>query len=126
MPPGVASSDRMRTPFAAVAAALLVAAMACGASGASGSKPRLRLAHSSLRGSNFAPRELVRLSFSGPAPRAQRRVRVRVSGKFTTALPAAKDPCIGPLVVSARGATGDFARLKLPQRACPPAAQPGP
>jgi hypothetical protein len=119
------SPARMRAPFAAVAAALLVAAIACGASGASGSKPQLKLVRGSVHGGHFAPRELVRLSFSGPAPRAQRRVRVGATGSFATALPAAQDPCMRPLLVVARGASGDSARLKLPQRACPPAAKPG-
>ena len=115
----------MRAPFAAVAAALLVAAIACGASGASSSKPQLKLVRGNVQGSHFAPGELVRLSFSGPAPRAQRRVRVRASGSFAAVLPAAQDPCTSPLAVVARGASGDSARLKLPQRACPPAAKPG-
>jgi hypothetical protein len=115
----------MRVPFAAVAAALLFAAMACATSGASGSMPRLKLSRGSVHGSHFAPRELVRLSFSGPAPRAQRRVRVGATGRFATALPTAQDPCVSPLVVVARGASGDSARLKLPQRGCPPAAKPG-
>jgi hypothetical protein len=115
----------MRVPFAAVAAALLFAAMACATSGASGSKPQLKLGRGSVHGSHFAPRELVRLSFSGPAPRAQRRVRVGATGRFATALPAAQDPCLSRLVVVARGASGDSARLKVPQRACPPAAKPG-
>jgi len=98
--------------------------MACAASGASGSKPQLKLSRGSVHGSHFAPGELVRLSVSGPAPRAQRRVRVGPTGRFATALPAAQDPCRSPLVVVARGASGDSARLKLPQRACPPAAKP--
>ena len=99
--------------------------MACATSGASGSKPQLKLSRGSVHGSHFTSRELVRLSFSGPAPRAQRRVRVGATGRFATALPAAQDPCMNPVVVVARGASGDSAHLKLPQRACPPAAKPG-
>jgi hypothetical protein len=113
----------MRTPFAAIAAALLVAATACAASGAGSSKPQLKLVRGSVHGAHFASRELVRLSFVGPAPRAQRRVRSSASGTFAAALPAAADPCLGPLLVVARGASGDSARLKLPRRACPPAAK---
>lgn len=111
-------------PFAAVAVALLVAATACAASGAGSSKAQLKLVRGSVHGSHFASRELVRLSFVGPAPRAQRRVRSSANGTFAAAVPtAAQDPCMGPLLVVARGASGDSARLKLPRRACPPAAK---
>jgi hypothetical protein len=116
----------MRGTFAAAAAALLFAATACAASSAGGSKPTLSLSRGKVHGTHFAARELVKVTFVGPAPRTQRRVRSNASGAFAAALPTAADPCIGPLVVVARGATGDTARMKLPQRACPPAAkQPG-
>jgi hypothetical protein len=113
----------MRTAFAAAAATLLVAATACAASGAGSSRPQLKLVRGSVHGSHFASRELVRLSFVSPAPRAQRRVRSSASGTFATALPTAQDPCMGALLVVARGASGDSARLKLPQRACLPGAK---
>jgi hypothetical protein len=66
----------------------------------------------------------VRLIFVGPAPRSQRRIHSSKSGAFRAALPSSlRDACVGPLLVVARGATGDSARLKLPQRACPPPAR---
>ena len=99
------------------------AATACAASGAGSSKPQLKLVGGSVHGSHFASRELVRLSFVGPAPRAQRRVHTSTSGTFAAAVPAAHDPCLGPLLVVARGASGDSARLKLPQRMCLPGAK---
>ena len=112
----------MRTSFAAVAAALLVAATACAASSASSSKPQLKLVRGSVHGSHFAGSELVKIVFLGPAPRAQRRVHSTAAGAFSARVPA-HDPCLGPIVVVARGASGDNARLKLPQRLCPPAAK---
>ena len=96
--------DRMRVPFAAVAAALLFAAMACAASGASGSKPQLKLVRGSVHGSHFASRELVRLSFVGPAPRAQRRVHSSATGRFAAALPDRAGPVHGPARSSSRAA----------------------
>jgi hypothetical protein len=112
----------MRTTFASAAVTLLVAATACAASSAGSTKPQLKLARGSVHGSHFASRELVRITLVGPAPRIQRRVRTNAHGAFNAALPA-HDECLGPLLVVARGSSGDTARLKLPQRACPPAAK---
>lgn len=87
---------------------------------AAGTHASLRVVGDTVRGTHFAPHELVRVTFLGPAPRIQRRVRTTAKGAFTTSLPTAYDPCNESLTITARGATGDDARLKLPQRACPP------
>jgi hypothetical protein len=103
---------------AALGVAAIVAAVALG--GRSAAPPRLSLASDTVRGMHFAPRELVRLSFAaGPAPLNQRRVRTNAAGAFSLALPVVVDPCVESLAITARGARGDSARLKLPQRACP-------
>ena len=82
--------------------------------------PSLHLSGNTVRGAHFAPREVVRVTFLGPAPRTQRRVRTTATGTFTVALPSF-DPCTESLTILAAGVRGDDARLKLPQRACPPA-----
>ena len=102
--------------------ALLVVAAAVPATAleaATAGKATLAVGSGTLHGSHFAKRELVRLTFAGPAPRVQRQVRTNAVGAFTTALPSGFDPCVESLQVIAAGARGDDARLKLPQRACP-------
>jgi hypothetical protein len=81
--------------------------------------PSLRVMGDTVRGAHFAPRETVRVTFLGPAPRTQRRIRTSATGTFTVQLPSF-DPCTESLTILAAGARGDDARLKLPQRACPP------
>jgi hypothetical protein len=81
--------------------------------------PSLRIAGDTVRGAHFAPREVVRVTIVGPAPRTQRRIRTSATGTFTVALPS-YDPCLESLSIFVAGARGDTAELKLPQRACPP------
>jgi len=81
--------------------------------------PSLHVAGNTVRGAHFAPRETVRVTILGPAPRTQRRIRTSATGTFTVQLPT-YDPCNMSLTVLAAGARGDAAQLKLPQRACPP------
>ena len=82
--------------------------------------PSLQIAGDTVRGAHFKPREVVRVTILGPAPRTQRRMRASATGTFTVVVPA-YDPCLESLTILAAGARGDDARLKLPQRACPPA-----
>ena len=81
--------------------------------------PSLHVTGQTVRGAHFAPREVVRVTILGPAPRIQRRVRTSATGTFTVPVPSF-DPCTESLTIVAVGARGDDARLKLPQRACPP------
>lgn len=100
-------------------AALLVAATALAASGGGNHPPKLIVVRTTVRGVQFAASEQVTITFGA----GERHARTSASGRFATPLPV-NDPCLGTTVVVARGATGDIARLKLPQRACPPALKP--
>jgi hypothetical protein len=82
--------------------------------------PTLRVDSHGIYGRNFNGRERVRLTFVFQI-REVRQVRTTATGAFVTPLPAAYDPCTEALSIAAVGARGDVARLKLPQRACPPA-----
>jgi hypothetical protein len=81
--------------------------------------PALRVSAQAVQGRNFYRHEKVRVTFAGDLRRIVR-VRTNATGSFDTLLPSAYDPCNGPLLITALGARGDTARLKLPQRACPP------
>jgi hypothetical protein len=108
----------MRVTFAIGMAALLVAATACAASSAGGSKPSLSVSRGKVHGAHFASGEMVRVTIVRAGEGTTRRMRASASGTFAT--PLVPDKCLGTLVL-ARGSTGDSARLKLPQRACAPA-----
>jgi hypothetical protein len=82
--------------------------------------PALRVSAQTVQGRQFYRHEKVRVAFSGYV-QAIVRVRTSATGSFDAPLPTAYDPCNGPLLITALGARGDTARLKLPQRACPPA-----
>lgn len=82
-------------------------------------QPLLRLVGDNVRGSHFTPREVVRVTITGLAAPQRLRLRATAAGTLSFALPP-RDPCVDSLFVVARGASGDDARLKLPQRACPP------
>jgi hypothetical protein len=115
----------MRLFFPAAAIALAVAATACGGSGAaSSSKPALTVVRASLRGAHFVSRERVLVTFSVAGRHTTRDARASSTGRFAVRL-SRRDPCLGDVAIVARGSSGDVARLKLPQRACPPALQPG-
>ena len=109
----------MRAALVVVALLLLAPLPATGAS----VPPSLRLAGDAVQGSHFRARERVRVVFLGTV-RDVRSVRAGTTGAFTVPLPA-RDPCNETLLVLASGSGGDQARLKLPQRACPPPARVG-
>jgi hypothetical protein len=89
-------------------------------SGHAARRPALTVSGGSVHGMHFVARERVTVTVDGGDRTAARSTQASAAGRFATQLPNV-DPCLGPLVVTARGATGDGARLKLPQRACPPA-----
>jgi hypothetical protein len=102
-------------------AALLVAAAVAVPAAAGGSSPRAKvrivtMSPLAVRGTGFKPHERVRVTAS---PGGTRRVRARADGSFRVAFSMPADRCSG-LSVSAVGARGDHASLKLPQMACPP------
>ena len=107
----------------ACAAVALAAALGSTASSAGTARPSLRLVGDTVRGVHFVPHERVRVTFMG-SERVVRRLRTSSAGTFSTAEPQ-YDPCVESLVILAVGASGDSARLKLPQRACPPPARSG-
>jgi hypothetical protein len=114
----------MKQPLA-IGTALVAAVLVTAGAGAT-AKPALRLLGKqplAVRGASFKPSERVRVSFSTSTAKGVRSVRSSRAGVFTAQAPAtvAYDPCVESLVVRAIGAGGDAARLKLPQRACPPA-----
>ena len=114
----------MKRPLS-LGTALLAAVLVTAGAGAT-AKPALRLLGKqplAVRGTSFKPSERIRVSFSTSTGKAVRSVRSSRAGTFTAQAPAtlAYDPCLESLVVRAIGARGDDARLKLPQRACPPA-----
>ena len=101
------------------AALLVVAAVAVPttARGLTHAKVRVvTLSPLAVRGTGFKAHERVRVTAS---PGGTRRVRARGDGSFRVAFSMPADRCAG-LSVSAVGARGDRASLKLPQMACPP------
>ena len=103
----------------ALALGLFLAAAAYAASGTVTQRPRLALSAGSVHGSHFAARERVVVRARAGSQTTTRRISTSASGRFVAQL-SSFDPCLGPLLVTARGATGDSASLKLPQRACAP------
>lgn len=87
-------------------------------------KPRLVMATAQpavVHGSHFAGGERVRVSFSTGGDASTRAVRATAAGTLIAAAPAGftYSPCGAPLLVTALGARGDRATLKVPQRECP-------
>jgi hypothetical protein len=110
----------MRAPFiASTALSLVLLGMVANGFGATTRVPALRVAGQTVQGRQFHKREIVRVTFVFES-RQVRRVRSSATGSFGVLLPAAYDPCNGSLTITALGALGDQARLKLPQRACLP------
>ena len=106
--------------------AVLGALTAAAISGA-GTRPTLRVAGPlSLQGRSFHPREVVRVSFTGPDLHRVRRVRVNATGSFRTPIPPHGKCLAGSLLVVAHGDAGDTARLRLLLRGCAPALHPAP
>jgi hypothetical protein len=69
-----------------------------------------------IAGAHFAARERVRVKFGG----LLRFVHATAAGTFVVRFNATSDPCLGTLLISALGATGDSARIREFARACPP------
>jgi hypothetical protein len=107
----------VRVALAAGLAALVI--LVPPAAGAGASNPVLELGRGGIHGTHFAPRERVRVTFVFASDQVRRTVRVSRAGSFSVATPP-RDPCLGALFVTARGSRGDAARLRLPQRMCPP------
>jgi hypothetical protein len=109
---------------------LLVAAWAASIAGSSiaaavPARPSIRIvsmAPLTVRGTHFAARERVRVTFRTSAAAPVVTVRATAAGTFTTAAPAGLtyDRCSTPLFVSAAGTSGDHVVLKVPLRLCPP------
>ena len=75
-------------------------------------------------GSHFKPRESVRVTITFTDTRKLRTIRASRTGAFVTSFDVLLpfDPCTDSLLATAKGSSGDSAREKLPQRACPPPA----
>jgi hypothetical protein len=110
---------------------LLVAAWAASIAGSSlaaavpTTRPSIRIvsmAPLTVRGTHFAARERVRVTFRTSVDAPVVTVRATAAGTFTTATPVGLtyDRCSTPLFVSAAGASGDHVVLKVPLRLCPP------
>jgi hypothetical protein len=113
----------MRSSLAACAASALALAVPAMAGAPA---PALRLASKDpliVRGAHFKAHERVRVTASVDATRRSKVVRATTAGTFkvTFDVPTAFDPCVESLRITAVGARGSDAALKLPQRACPPA-----
>ena len=104
-----------RLVLSSLAALLFLALPAYGAQ----LRPRLALAGATVRGSHFHARERVRVTMTTTST-VVRSVRTSRLGAFTVALAAAPDPCNGAVVITASGAAGDHAQLKVMPRGCPP------
>lgn len=107
--------------------ATLCAALCLGSSVASATTkhPALKLVRSApltVHGTAFHPGERVRVTvFTDHA--VVRRPWTTAAGTFTARFSdfdLSSDRCGNGLIVTARGAVGDTARLKLPQPQCPP------
>jgi hypothetical protein len=102
---------------------------ATAAAGAVNARPALKLAKASpltVQGTGFRASERVRVTVV--ATRAYvRTTHTTRAGRFTARfadVDAAFDRCGNGLLITARGALGDVARLKLPQPECPPSLGP--
>ena len=85
--------------------------------------PVLTLVHGSVHGSQFHPREKVRVTVMSTT-KVVRTIRTSARGTFTLGAPASFDPCVESVVIAA-GARGDIARLKVMPRGClPPGTTP--
>jgi hypothetical protein len=112
------------------AVAALVAALAwSGAASGGTSKPALRLLDRqpvTLRGWGFKERERVRVTVVANRTFV-RTVRTTAAGTFRVTFDGAflsSDRCGNGWTITARGARGDAATLKLPQPECPPQPEP--
>jgi hypothetical protein len=104
-----------------IAAALVIAALA-GVAPAASSRPTLRIAVElplAVGGSSFHARELVRVTAVGTFGRRSRSVRATLAGRFVVRFAGLSgDPCTLRMV-TATGAAGSRALLRLPPGVCP-------
>ena len=112
----------MKTSLVAVACSALALAVPAVAAGPG---PALRLVSTqplSVRGVHFKSYERVRVTQHVDTSKRSKLVRASATGAFkvTFDVPMATDPCLESVRVTAVGARGSEAALKLPQRACPP------
>lgn len=109
----------MRRCGAALAVlAIAAASLAAAAAPARSALPRLRLTSLSpvqVAGSRFLRGERVRVRYGT----SLRIVRASPVGSFVAQFAVSRDPCNGPTLITAVGARGDAATLKLPARVCP-------
>jgi len=113
-------SKEMRALALIGAVTVTLGLAAAAGSAAPARAPSLSVDSHGIYGRNFHRHERVRLTLVLQI-REVRQVRTTGTGAFVTPLPAAYDPCTEALSIIAVGAQGDSARIKLPQRACPPA-----
>ncbi len=108
----------------ALALVLVTAAAASATSVACGTTPILRVSRPLVvQGRHFRAGETVVVSFTGRDFRRTRRARTTATGSFETRIPP-HPKCLGRLLVVARGARGDTARLSLAGEKCGPLAPP--
>ena len=114
----------IRVLAAGVVAAAAVAGLSAAAIASTAQKPSLRLVSIQplkIRGVYFRPRERVRVRAAVENSIHTRSTRTTDRGSFAVAfVEVAYDPCSTFLLVTAVGAHGERAALKLPQRECPP------
>ena len=106
-------------------AAAAVAALAATGAVAQTARPTLRLVSVSpttVAGAHFKAREHVRVRLQTSERSATRRLIATRLGRFVAHFGSQPfDPCNSSLSVTAVGARGSRAAVKLPQRECPPA-----
>ncbi len=110
-----------RSAFIVALSALAIAFPAA----AAGPPPSLRLVSMgplTVHGAHFKARETVRLTLRSTDMKRARVLRSSLAGSFTVVYTSRiVDPCLETVRITAVGARGSDAVLKLPQRACPPA-----
>jgi hypothetical protein len=104
---------------------MAVISLGVAAAAAAQDRPALkvkRVAPLTVAGSTFRPTTRVAVTAGGSGSTQKRVARVQADGSFSVAFAFRYDPCSAPLVVVARtiGGNGPTARLKLPERMCPP------
>jgi hypothetical protein len=112
----------MKATFLTVACSALALAVPAVAAGP---MPVLRLVSTqplTVKGTHFKSHERVRVTASGEMTKRSKLVRASTTGTFKVSFSSGPtiDPCVESVRISAVGARGSDALMKLPQRACPP------
>jgi hypothetical protein len=115
-----------RIALIATTSVLVVAGSAFGASASSQAKPWLRLADTeplTIRGVNFKAGEAITVTATmreqgTKAKRVSKAAHAAASGGFTVTLASVDIDDCGLIGITAQGASGDRASLKLPPRQC--------